>query len=257
MFKYNYVYQITNKENGKMYIGTRSSKDLPEDDLGTKYFSSSSDKDFILEQKENKDLFEYKVLRSFDTRLEALEYEIYLHSFYDVDRNPLFYNKAKQTSTGFDTKAYYTEEMRIAASRRMKENNPMSKKEVKEKALESRKNIVVSEKTKKKISDSLKGEKHPQYGKPRSEETKKKISESTKGKVFSEETKKKISENRKGKYYPTEENKQKISQANKGMVTFGNLLTGETGRCSKEEFDNNPNLVGIKNKLFIKKYGNY
>jgi hypothetical protein len=102
MYKYNYVYQITNKETGRMYIGTRSSKDKPKDDLGTKYFSSSSDKDFILEQKEKPDLFEYKILHTFDTRLEALEYEIYLHSFYDVARNPLFYNDSRQTSTGFD-----------------------------------------------------------------------------------------------------------------------------------------------------------
>jgi hypothetical protein len=100
---YNYVYKITNKETGKMYIGTRSSKDLPKNDLGSKYFSSSFDKDFILEQKQKPHLFDYNILYTFDTRLEAIEYEIYLHSFYDIARNPLFYNRSKQTSTRFDT----------------------------------------------------------------------------------------------------------------------------------------------------------
>lgn len=28
--------------------------------------------------------------------------EIYLHDLFDVGRNPMFYNKAKQTTTGFD-----------------------------------------------------------------------------------------------------------------------------------------------------------
>ncbi len=43
------------------------------------------------------------------------------------------------------------------------------------------------------------GEKHPNYGKHLSEETKKKISESLKGKKHSEETKKKMSDAKKGK----------------------------------------------------------
>ena len=100
--KYNYVYKITNKESGKQYIGTRSSKICPYDDIGIKYFSSSKDKEFIQEQKEKPELYEYQILYGFETRMEALEYEIYLHNFYDVGKNPMFYNRAKQTSVGFD-----------------------------------------------------------------------------------------------------------------------------------------------------------
>ena len=72
-----------------------------------------------------------------------------------------------------------------------------------------------SAETKKKISESHKGEKNPNYGKHFSEESKKKISETEKGKKISEESKKKISEAKKGKKR-SEETKKKLSEANKG-----------------------------------------
>lgn len=51
-----------------------------------------------------------------------------------------------------------------------------------------------SEESKKKMSESRKGELHPMFGKRHSEETKKKMSESKIGKTHSEETRKKIRE---------------------------------------------------------------
>ena len=59
---FHYVYQITNKINGKMYIGSRTSNIEPTNDLGKKYFSSSRDKDFQNEQRENHKNFIYEVL---------------------------------------------------------------------------------------------------------------------------------------------------------------------------------------------------
>lgn len=59
-----------------------------------------------------------------------------------------------------------------------------------------------SEEYKRKMSERLKGEKHPLYGKHRSEETKRKLSEANKGKKrpsFSDEHKRKIGEANKGK----------------------------------------------------------
>ena len=52
-----------------------------------------------------------------------------------------------------------------------------------------------SEETKKKMSESHKGDKHHMYGKHHTEEAKKKMSESNKGKKHTEESKKKMSEN--------------------------------------------------------------
>ena len=55
----------------------------------------------------------------------------------------------------------------------------------------------LSAETRKKMSESKKGENHPFFGKHHSEETIKKMSEATKGKHHSEETRKKMSEARK------------------------------------------------------------
>lgn len=43
MKKYHYVYRITNKVENKHYYGSRSSNVPPIEDIGKKYFSSSSD----------------------------------------------------------------------------------------------------------------------------------------------------------------------------------------------------------------------
>jgi len=101
--KYHYTYRITNIQLSKHYYGTRTSKVHPKLDLGIKYFSSSSDKDFINDQKLNPSNYKYKVIKISKTRKEAIELEIKLHLKFDVGLNENFYNRAKQTSTGFDT----------------------------------------------------------------------------------------------------------------------------------------------------------
>jgi len=99
---YHYCYRITNLIEYKHYYGVRSSKISPELDLGINYFSSSSNKEFIIEQKTTTN-YKYKIIRLFDTRKEAIQFEIKLHNRLNVHINESFYNKAKQTSTGFDT----------------------------------------------------------------------------------------------------------------------------------------------------------
>ena len=91
--KYHYVYKSKNKINQMEYIGVRSSTEMPINDLGKKYFSSSTDKDFISEQILNPSNFEYIILKEFDTRKNAAEYEEMLHYKWNVKNNPLFYNK--------------------------------------------------------------------------------------------------------------------------------------------------------------------
>lgn len=99
----------------------------------------------------------------------------------------------------------------------------------------------VSNETKRKISESLKGEKHPLYGKTshmkgkkHSEETKRKMSEAKKGNFIpwnkgikmSEETKEKLSKSLSGKNHPnwgkclSKETKEKISKNNIGKHNF-------------------------------------
>lgn len=98
------VYRISNLVENKHYYGYKSSKIHPSKVIGITYFSSSkneSGKQFIADQKENPQNYKYKIVQIFNSKEEALSREIKLHNKFDVARNPNFYNKSNQTSTGF------------------------------------------------------------------------------------------------------------------------------------------------------------
>lgn len=102
MSTFHYVYRITNINTKRHYYGCRTSKVCPKLDLGVKYFSSSKDMSFLQEQKISPNDFKYKIIMCFPTRERALLFEIRLHEKFNVDKNPIFYNKSKQTTTGFN-----------------------------------------------------------------------------------------------------------------------------------------------------------
>jgi len=122
--KHFYVY-YSYEEYGKGYIGKRECKCLPEEDIS--YFGSFRDKTFQPTQK--------IILETFKSVEEALKAEIILHDFYEIDKNPHFANRAKQTSTGFYCNKGAGEKASKKRSELMKtEYNPMSNPEYKEKA---------------------------------------------------------------------------------------------------------------------------
>jgi hypothetical protein len=100
---YHYVYRITNLVEKKHYYGARTSRIHPKLDIGVKYFSSSRDKAFMRDQKDNPTHFLYKVIGLYQTRIEALEMEIKLHNRLNVAVSNKFYNRSKQASWGWDT----------------------------------------------------------------------------------------------------------------------------------------------------------
>lgn len=100
--KYNYVYIITELSTNKKYIGVRSCNISPEYDLGKIYFSSSTNKKFIKNQKENPYNYRYNILSIYKNREDAINEEIRLHHLYNVDTNNEYYNKSKSSSNGFD-----------------------------------------------------------------------------------------------------------------------------------------------------------
>lgn len=102
-YNYHYTYRITYIKDRMYYYGVHSCNCLPKEDIGVKYFSSSKNKEFIKDQKENPQDYKYKVLKIFSTRKEAIEHEIFLHKKFNVKLHKQFYNKSNQTSTGFDT----------------------------------------------------------------------------------------------------------------------------------------------------------
>lgn len=103
MKKYHYVYEIKELSTNRLYIGVRSCNVLPMEDIGKTYFSSCTDKSFITRQKENHDDYTYTILKEFNNRKDAIEYEIYLHKLYDVKCNEKYINMCNQTSSGFDS----------------------------------------------------------------------------------------------------------------------------------------------------------
>jgi hypothetical protein len=84
--KYYYIYRITNIKASMHYYGYRSCFGNPYNDLGKKYFSSSSDKNFINEQNKYPERFKYKIIKIFDNKEDALKLEIKLYHKFNVDK---------------------------------------------------------------------------------------------------------------------------------------------------------------------------
>jgi len=98
--KIHYVYKITNlnpTDERLYYIGVKSSLDPDNDN----YMGSSKYLDEAMKEI-GSEHFKKEVLSTWETRKEAVQEEIRLHEYFDVARNKLFYNKAKQKSDGFD-----------------------------------------------------------------------------------------------------------------------------------------------------------
>ena len=140
MEKQYYVYLTTNLINNKKYIGKHIGL------LNDSYLGSG----VILQraiEKYGKENFKKEILYIAKNEIELNQKEKYYISYFNAIEDPNFYNIADGGQGGYVTKGY-SEEQRIN--------------------------------TNKKISDSLKGNNHPFYGKSLSEDTKKKISDSLK-----------------------------------------------------------------------------
>lgn len=101
----------------------------------------------------------------------------------------------------------------------------------------------LSEETKKKISNSTKGRIPWNKGIPRTEETKEKLRQKNIGRKHTEETKRKLSEKNKGRKH-TEEEKKKISKAKKGKKQ--NLTEEQQKRVSESHKGKIPWNKGLK-----------
>jgi len=96
-----YVYLVEKKNalpfQEKYYIGVRSCEvSVGEDDYmgSSKYLTEDIDLN-------GKNQYNKIILKRFDSRKDALLYEIEMHEKFDVSKNHLFFNKAKQKSIGF------------------------------------------------------------------------------------------------------------------------------------------------------------
>lgn len=159
---------------------------------------------------------------------EANEKEIYWISYYDSTNHDKGYNLMKGGSNNTEI---FTDEVRKKISEGRKKyaatiptevwheratkgvetrrkNGYVISEETRKKISESNKGRVLSTESREKISDTLKGH-------PVSNETKEKIKKAHQGKPLSDETKKKLSEAQKGRNC-SDETKEKIRKANLG-----------------------------------------
>ncbi len=97
---YHYTYIIIHY-SAKYYIGMRSCKCQPEYDLGYKYFSSSTDKNFKNDQIKNPSHYKYVILKTFKNREDAIDLEIRLHKLMNVGKDLNSYNKFIQNNKKF------------------------------------------------------------------------------------------------------------------------------------------------------------
>ena len=63
--KFHNTYRITNIKERMYYYGVHSCDCLPEEEIGLTYFSSSKNKEFIKDQKENPQNYKYKIIKIF------------------------------------------------------------------------------------------------------------------------------------------------------------------------------------------------
>ena len=225
MKKYFYVY-YSYEPWGRGYIGKRECKCLPEEDI--KYFGSYRDKTFKPTQK--------IIIDTFSSAKEALEVEILLQEFYQVDKNPHFANIYIHRSQNFCNNG--SEVIRKKIGRSL--TGIKRSEETRKKISESKKGIIVTEETKKKLSESRIGKK-PSLGMIHTKEWKKEHSKKMKennpfkGKKHTEESKKLMSENSKGRIPPnkgkphSEETKRKISEIRKKQWELKKQLSENGG----------------------------
>lgn len=82
-----FVYRITDIKNKKYYYGSKIAKNSDFNQMGKTYFSSSKNKEFIIDQKENPENFKYKLVKYFKTAEDTIKYESKLHFKFNVKSN--------------------------------------------------------------------------------------------------------------------------------------------------------------------------
>ena len=201
-----YIYRITNKINGKTYIGQHKYKKLDDSYMGSGKLIRLAQKNYGIEN------FTKEILYSNIQYKETAD---------DVERFAI----AKERAIG---KAEYN----IADGGQGGWYNHTE--EWKRKVSEAMKGHFVSEETKKKIVATRRLNSSYKH----SEETKRKLSEAGKGRHPSEETKRKLSEAHRGKK-ASEETKRKLSEAHKGQTSWNKgkkgIPSGRKGKHLSEE----------------------
>lgn len=229
------VYKITNKMNGKFYIGVHSTTKLCDGYMGSGKILKRAIKQYGIENFDKEHLF------IFDTRQEALlkEQELVTEELV-LDENcyNLVLGGGDAPHCPGEKNGMYGRTHTEEARRKMSEVNIGHSRN---------KGVPKTEEHKRNLSKSLKGkmvgELNPNYGNKLSEEAKRSISEKKRGQKHIQEAKDKMSLAGKGRL-KTEEHKEKIRQSNLGKTA--NKARGikhHRYRGIIQKLDNNMNVI--------------
>jgi hypothetical protein len=147
---YHYTYRLTlsnNTDSKKYYIGARSCTEYPTKDS---YFGSCKTLLAWIKEHGTEGIVK-EILAIYGKRQDAIEHEINLHNYFDVAKNVEFWNKAKQTSVGFDTSGTkQPEELKLQKS--LKTKGRLKTEEHKEKIRQAHIGKVKSKEHRKSLS---------------------------------------------------------------------------------------------------------
>ena len=207
-----YIYRITNKINGKTYIGQHKYKKLNDSYMGSGKLIKLAKKKYGVENFK-KDILEFDI-----PNVDLANDWEQMYILFERVKGKAEYNIADGGLGGYI--------------------GPVSEK-TRQKLSKAHKGKHRSEETKRKISESKKGKPAHNKGKHLPEETRKKISEANRCREFSEEHKRRLSEARKGKEpwnkgkQHSEETRKKISEANKGKTAWNKGKKGSQQAWNK------------------------
>ena len=192
MEKYGIIYKITNKINGKVYIGQ------------------------TIEKRGFKGRYEYSgegIERGFNyyKHFKAMNKHYNSHLYNAIKKYGF---EAFEVDEEFDI-AYSKEELDKLEIKYIKEFNCLNPNGYNDQT--GGNTHEVSEITKQKMSKNNSGEGNPMYGRRHSNEAKELISKANKGKEISEETRQKLSKSLTGRHH-SEETKQRIREKSKGKT---------------------------------------
>jgi group I intron endonuclease len=169
-----YIYLLTDKRNGKQYVGKHTGIDK-------NYFSSGYLPNKIA-KKYGKEVFDRIILEDNITDDETLSTkEILYIKKYNTFNGGYNLTEGGEGGNSWMDKKTVEEKMRISKIKREKNLGRTFSLETLEKMSRAKKGIPLTDEHKKNISKSQSGENHPWFGRQHSQETKLKISEKRKG----------------------------------------------------------------------------
>ena len=233
-----YIYKITNKLNGKAYIGQSINNPMGPKGRINQHLKGQAKQCKAIHNAINKygkehfsiEILHIVLLPDILDELERVEIK---------NHNSLSPNGYNLTSGGETNKLISLETRRkMSEAKKDRPSNQKGRKrspEARRKMSEAKKGKKLSSEHRRKVSEAKKGQTPHNKGKKTPPETRKKISEALKGRKRSPETRRKISEANKGKKR-SPETRRNMSEAKKGKK-----LSPETRRKISEALKGNKN----------------